>query len=49
MILGEYSRRSATLTFSCACGATYETSTNISGVVAGVEAGTFYLSIDYMA
>jgi hypothetical protein len=36
------------LTISCTCGATYETSTSISGAVAREEASIFYLSIDYM-
>jgi hypothetical protein len=32
----------------CACGPAYETSTSISGAVAGDEASVSYLSIDYM-
>jgi hypothetical protein len=31
----------------CACGAAYEMSTSISGVVAGEKANISYLSIDY--
>jgi hypothetical protein len=32
---------------SIVCGAAYETSASISGVVAGEEAIIFYMSIDY--
>jgi hypothetical protein len=35
------------LTILCACRAAKETSTSISGIVAGEEATIFYLSIDY--
>jgi hypothetical protein len=35
------------LTIPCACGATYEMSTSISGAAAGEESCIFYLSIDY--
>jgi hypothetical protein len=47
MIPREYSLLSATLTILYACGAAYETSTSISGVVAREEGSIFYLSIDY--
>jgi hypothetical protein len=35
------------LTILCAYGATYETSTSITGAVASEEVSFFYLSIDY--